>query len=126
MVLTILSILATSAFLALPLVMIWGWVRWVRRKKFFNFFSTLSLGGLGLATVSELIAVSMVLYARIQGGFAYYDPLLMKIYASGALLSATGLTFAIVGVWRPSSLRWHALGCAFGTLLYWLVQAANE
>ncbi len=106
--------------------MIWGWVRWIRRKKPITLFSTLSLIGLALATASELLAISMMLYARISGGFGYYDPILMKIYAWGTLFSVAGLTLTIIGAWRPSSLRWHALVCTVGTLLYWLVQLANE
>jgi hypothetical protein len=89
-------------------------------------FSVLSLIGFALATVSESLAISTVVYAKVKGGFEYYDPSLMKIYARGTLLSIVGLALAAVGVWRPSSLRWHALACTFGTLLYWLVQAANE
>jgi hypothetical protein len=50
----------------------------------------------------------------------------MRIYALGTLLSLAGLILAIIGIWKPSSLRWHALGCTVGTLLYWLVQAAGE
>jgi hypothetical protein len=126
MVSTILSLLATIALLALPVVMVWGWVRWKRREKPVTWFSILSLIGLALATVSESLAISTVIYARVSGGFEYYDPVLMKIYAWGTLLSVTGLTIAIIAVWRPSSLRWYALVCTAGTLLYWLVQSANE
>ncbi len=91
-----------------------------------TFFPVLSLIGFVLATASELLAISMVTYAYISGGFGYYDPILMKIYAWGTLLSFAGLAAAVIGIWRPSSLRWHALACTAGTLLYWLVQAANE
>jgi hypothetical protein len=91
-----------------------------------NFFSVLSVIGFALATVSELLAISMVLYARVSGGFAFYDPTLMRIYAWGMLISVVGMTVAIIGAWRPSSLRWYSLVCTAGTLLYWLVQASNE
>jgi hypothetical protein len=89
-------------------------------------FSILSLIGFALATLSESIAISMVIYARLTGGFDFYDPILMKIYAVGTLLSLVGFIFAIVGIWKPSSLRWLALGCTVGTLLYWFIQAASE
>jgi hypothetical protein len=126
MVSTILSLLATAAFLTLPVVMIWGWLRWVRRRRPITLFSTLSLIGLALASASELLAISTVIYAKVTGGFEFYDPPLMRIYAWGKLISLLGLALSAIGVWRPSSLRWHALGCTIGTLLYWLVQAANE
>jgi hypothetical protein len=126
MVATIFSLLATIVFLSFPVVMIWGWSRWAKRKTQMTFFPVLSLISFVLATTSELIAIVMVIFARIIGGFAFYDPTLMRIYAVGMLLSLVGLILAIIGVWRPSSLRWHALGCTVGTLLYWLVQSANE
>jgi len=126
MVLTVLSLLATLSFLILPAVMIWGWLRWMRPKIPVTLFSTLSLIGLVLATISELLAILMVIYARVRGGFGYYDPSLMRIYACGTLISLVGLILAAIGVWRPSSLRWQSLACTIGTLLYWLVQAASE
>jgi hypothetical protein len=126
MVQAILALFATGVFLGSPIVMIWGWVRWGTREKSMTSFPVLSLTGFVLATVSELLAISMVTYARISGGFAFYDPTLMRIYAFGTLLSLVGLILAIVGMWKPSSLRWHALGCTVGTLLYWFVQAASE
>jgi hypothetical protein len=116
MVSTIVSLLATAAFLTLPIVMIWGWVRWIRRKKLVTVFSVLSLIGLALSTASELLAISMVVYAKVKGGFGYYDPSLMRIYAWGILLSLGGLALAAIGVWRQSSLRWHALICSIGAL----------
>jgi hypothetical protein len=112
--------------IALPTVMIWGWVRWTKREKQWTVFSVLSLIGFALATASGLLAISSSLYALKIGGFPYYDPLLMRIYRWGALLSSTGIIFAIVGVWRPSSLRWHALVCTAGTLMFWLASAEGE
>jgi len=106
--------------------MTWGWVRWARRKKPMTLTSVLSLSGFLLATTSELIAIAMVIYARITGGFGFYDPTLMRIYATGMLLSGLGLILAIAGAWKANSLRWHALACTIGTLVYWLVQAAGE
>ena len=126
MVRTLLSLSATIAFLALPVVMGWGWLRWIRRKEPRKLVPSLSMVGLSLATASELLAISMVLYARISGGFGFYDPALMRVYALGMLLSLLGFGFAAIGVWRPSSLRWHAMVCTVATLLYWLVQAASE
>jgi len=104
----------------------WGWVRWATQKNSINLFSILSLIGFVLATASESLAIAMVIYARVTSGFDFYDPTLMRIYAIGTLLSLVGLIFAIVGTWKPSSLRWFALVGTVGTLCYWLVQAASE
>ena len=46
------------------------------------------------------------------GGVPFYDPLLLRIYRWGALLSLAGTAFALIGVWRPGPLRWHAPACA--------------
>ncbi|HLJ29053.1 MAG TPA: hypothetical protein VKY85_20250 [Candidatus Angelobacter sp.] len=112
--------------IALPAVMIWGWVRWAKHREPRTAFSTLSLVGFALGTVSGLLAIVAMLYARVVGGFSFYDPALMKIYRWGALLSVTAMVFAIIGLWRPSSLRWHAPVCAVGTLVFWLAAAAGE
>jgi hypothetical protein len=112
--------------IALPAVMIWGWVRWAKREKQWTLFSILSLIGFALATASALLAISTSLYALKIGGFSYSDPLLMRIYSWGALLSATGIILAMVGVWKQSSLRWHALISAAGTLMFWLASATGE
>jgi hypothetical protein len=96
------------------------------REKRWTFFSILSLIGFTLATASGLLAISSSLYALKIGGFPYYDPLLMRIYLWGTLISASGIIFSMVGVWRPSSLRWHALICSAGSLMFWLGAAACE
>jgi hypothetical protein len=126
MVLNIFSFIAPIVFLSFPLIMGWGWVRWATQKNSINLFSILSLIGFVLATASESLAIAMVIYARVTSGFDFYDPTLMRIYAIGTLLSLVGLIFAIVGTWKPSSLRWFALVGTVGTLCYWLVQAASE
>jgi hypothetical protein len=118
--------MAPVIFLSLPMVMGWGWVHWAKRKNSITLFSILTLIGFTLATLSESIEISIVIYARVTSGFDFYDPTLMRIYAVGMLLSFVGLIFAIVGAWRPSSLRWFALVSSVGTLMYWLVQAACE
>jgi uncharacterized BrkB/YihY/UPF0761 family membrane protein len=113
-------------YIALPVVMIWGWTRWTKRREPRTTFSTLSLIGFTLGTVSGLLAISAMLYARAVGGFPFYDPSLMRIYRWGALLSLAAMVFAIIGLWRPGPLRWHAPVCAVGTLVFWLAAAAGE
>jgi hypothetical protein len=67
-----------------------------------------------------------MLYARAGGGFLFYDPSLVRIYRLGVILSLAAMAFAIVGLWRPSPLRWHAPLCAVGTLVFWLAAAGSE
>jgi hypothetical protein len=86
----------------------------------------LSLAGFLFATASGLLAVSSVAYSFGIGGFRYYDPHLLKIFRCGILLSLAGLVLGISGVWRPSSLRWHAPASAAGTLVFWIMVASME
>lgn len=115
-----------GAYIALPAVIIWGWLRWVKRREPRTAFSTLSLTSFSLGTISGLLAISAVLYARAVGGFAFYDPSLIKLYRWGALLSVTAMVCGFIGLWRPNPLRWHAPVCAVGTLAFWLAAAAGE
>ncbi len=122
----ILLLFVIASYIVLPAVMIWGWARWTKRREPRTPFSTLSLIGFTLGTVSGLLAISAMLYASAVGGFPFYDPSLMRTYRLGALFSLAALVFAIIGLWRPSPLRWHAPVCAVGTLVFWITAAAGE
>jgi hypothetical protein len=110
----------------LPIIFVWGWLRWWKRTGKQGLFSILSLIGFALATASALLAIVTAAYAKTIGGFPYYDPTLMSIYRYGALTSLAGIGFSSSGVWKPGAVRWHALVCAVGTLLYWLLLASTE
>lgn len=73
-----------------------------------------------------LLAVSSVMYSFGVGGFRYYDPRLLKIFRWGILLSLAGIVLGISGVWRPSSLRWHAPASTVGTLMFWIMAVSME
>lgn len=111
---------------ALPVVFAWGWVRWVRRPQPRTLPALLSLVGFLLATTSGLLAISMLSYAHVIGGFPYYDPTLLRIYRWGTLLSLSGVLSGLIGLWQPGPLRWHAPACAVGTLLFWIAAASTE
>lgn len=120
------AVVITALYGGVPGVMIWGWVRWIRRKQPGTIWSVLSLLGLAFATVSALVAAGSILYAHSIGGFPYYDPRLMRIFRWGGLLSLAALVFAIAGVWKSNPVRWHALGCAVATLFFWFASAMGE
>jgi len=122
----LLVLFVAGIYLVLPAAMVWGWVRWLKRTQPRSWPSILSLIGFALGTASGLLAISSVLYAHAIGGFPFYDPLLLRIYRWGALLSLSGTVFALIGVWRPGPLRWHAPTCAVGTLLFWFAAAMGE
>ena len=119
-------LLVAGIYFGLPALMISGWVQWFRRKQPRTVSSILSLIAFILATASGLLAVSSALYAHAIGGFPFYDPLLLRIYRRGGLLSVSGIVFGISGIWRPSSLRWYAPAFAVGTFLFWFASAMGE
>lgn len=110
----------------IPIATVWGWIRWIRREKRWSFPAISSLSGFSLATSSALLAVLTVIYGFAIRPFPFHDPTLMKIYLWGALISLSALIFALVGVWRSSPVRWHALFCSFGMVAFWLACAAME
>ena len=122
----ILFLIAIVTFLAVPVLIVWGWVRWSKNRIPRTIFSTLSFVGFCFATASALLGLFTRLYAQFIRSFPFYDPTLMRIYAWGGLLSLAAILFAIAGVWRQGPLRWHAPTCALGTLLFWLIAASTE
>ena len=98
----------------------------VKRRGTRTVCGVLSLIGFTFASLSCLLAVSSMLYANVTGGFAYYDPVLMRIYRCGFLLSLAGFGFGVSGIWQSNPLRWHAPACAVGMLIYWFGAAMAE
>jgi len=109
-----------------PASLIWGWARFLMQPKQWNLASMLSLMGFLLASASALLALSSMMYAQEIHGFRYYDPLLLKIFRAGGLISVAGIVFGIGGVWRKNSLRWQSPVAALGALAFWLGMATAE
>ena len=101
-----------------PVILVWGWIRWIRRPKQRTVTSIASLIGFLLASASAVLAVASVADTYIHG-FDYIDPLWLKVYRTAARLSLAGLVFSLGGVWRPNALRWHSPVSAIGTLAFW-------
>src|SRR5215469_10815239 len=122
------TFLIASGYLIAPIMLVWGWVRWIKqRPRIWKISSTLSFVGFLLATTSALFALWIILFGA-AGGFGTIGPNYAPDYAFfyrcvrwGALLSALGIAFAIAGVWRSNLLRWHALTGAIGSLAFWLL-----
>ena len=120
------AVFTIAVYVVLPIAIIGGWIRWVRRRAPETRFSLLSLVGFGLATGSALLALISLIYAHAIGGFPYYDPRLLRFYRWGGMLSDAGLVLGIIGCWRRSSLRWYAPLCALGMSVFWAVAAMGE
>jgi hypothetical protein len=122
----LLVLFALAVYGGVPALMVWGWVRWLRRTQPRTLPVILSLIGFTLATASGLLAFSSVVWAHAIGGFPYYDPRLLRMYRWGGLLSLSGLVFGIGGLWRPGPVRWLAPVCSLGTALFWFASAMGE
>lgn len=122
----VVVLFAVGVYVGLPVLIIWGWMRWFKRTQPRTLPSILSLIGFTLATASGVLAVSSVLYAHAIGGFPFYDSRLLRIYRWGGLLSLSGIVFGIAGLWRPGPVRWLAPVCSVGTLLFWFASAMGE
>jgi hypothetical protein len=113
-------------FMCLPCALIWGWVKFYRSEKQKSALQILSALGFSLATISALLAIGTHLYALSIGGFPYYDPRLLRMYALGALMSFLGFLMGIAGLWQPHPLRWLAPICSAGMFFFWLLSASGE
>jgi hypothetical protein len=125
MLASILWLIAVATVLVIPALLLWGWIRWIRTEIPHTLASTLSLIGFSFATSSAVLAIFAHLYARFIRSFPFYDPVLLKIYACGCLLSSLGIAFAVGGTARRGPLRWLAPACAFGTLIFWLLAMSS-
>jgi|SRR5580704_1899574 hypothetical protein len=121
----VFGILFGVGYLVSPVMLIWGWARWSRRPQSRTILPLLSLIGFIFASASALLAVSSMAYAQIHP-FPYYDPLLLRIFRAGVLLSLAGVGFGISGVWRASPLRWHAPTSALAPFVFWIMTASGE
>jgi hypothetical protein len=101
-VLPILFVL--GVYVALPAVLVAGWVRWARRRQIGRTWP--SLTGFSLGTASAALAIGAMVYARAVGGFPFYDPSLLRIYRWGLLRSLAGLVFGVVGLRWSGPVRW--------------------
>jgi len=105
-----------------PVILVWGWVRWIRSGKPLTFWPVLSLIGFFFVSASSLCAVSLFLYShRLGGGLEHFDDrLFMGIFQWGELLARIAIAFGVAGMWRANPLRWHSPVCALATLMFWL------
>jgi hypothetical protein len=114
------------SYVLTPLLVIWSWIVFIRRSHLRDKRSWFSLAALVLTTSSGLLAIGTLFYARVAGGFAYYDPSLLRIFKIGLLLSLAALIGGLIGVAFRSPLRWQAAVAAFGMVIFWFLSASAE
>jgi hypothetical protein len=118
--------LMAIGFLALPIMLAWGWIRFAKLPRLGTVGSVLSLIGLILATASAALAVSSIGYAVVIRGFPYYDPRLMRIFRWGIFLSLGGIVLGTGGIGKRTSPRWHVPVSGVCMLVFWIVAAEGE
>jgi hypothetical protein len=121
----IVVLLMVLGYLVAPITLLWGWAVWALRPKSRNPLAMASLLGLVLASASAVVAVCTIGYAQVHH-FPYYDPLLLRIFGIGALLSLVAVLLGIVGLVRANSLRWYSPLAGVATLAFWIMAAVGE
>jgi hypothetical protein len=118
--------LMAIGFLALPIMLARGWIRFAKLPRLGTVGSVLSLIGLILATASAALAVSSIGYAVVIRGFPYYDPRLMRIFRWGIFLSLGGIVLGTGGIGKRTSARWHVPVSGVCMFVSWIVAAEGE
>lgn len=103
-----------------PIMLTWGWIRWIMQSEKRTLAAILSLIGFLLATASALVAVSFITVVAFHGVYNL-DPLWPSVFNFATWLSLAGVVFGVGGVWRPSLLRWHSPVSAVGILAFWML-----
>jgi len=98
-------VLVDLAYVAVPISLISGWIRWPRWRTQWSGLPAVSSIGFLTGSAPVLLALA----ALAHGRWEYYDPRLLKIYGLGMLISMAGLVFSFIGCFRRSHLRWQAL-----------------
>ncbi|MBV8050571.1 MAG: hypothetical protein JOZ80_05250 [Acidobacteriaceae bacterium] len=122
----VLAIYVLCIYIALPIAILGGWVRWTKQPKSWTAFSVLSMIGFLLATFSALLAFASLLYAHAIGGFPFYNPRLVRFYHWGGRSSLAGIGPGMIGCFRRNTLRWYAPICAIGVFIFWFASAIAE
>ncbi len=72
----------------------------------------------GTGTASAILYYSTAVYARLIGGFPFYDPALLRIYRYGALSALLGVLLAVLAKGR---VRVGAISLSIFILLLWIL-----
>ena len=127
MLITIFAVVYyVCVYLILPFVLVWSWIVWTRSNRTITITVSLGLVGLALATLSVVLALATMAYARFVHPFPFYDPSLMRIYRYGFFGSLAGLILSLGGVWRRSPLQWRSPLCCFLSTIFWIGAAEAE
>jgi hypothetical protein len=119
--------LISVIFLLLPvLILFWALWRWARSTPRIGtpeWRSYVSFAATSFVGLSALLWVTSLIWARVIGGFPFYDPILMRFYRWGFLTSLAGLLTSMLG---KGKLRWPSCGLSVLMTLLWFMAATGE
>jgi len=113
--------------LGMPLlILIWAIWRWAQTSPRFCrpvWRSYAAFVAICLAGVSSLLWLILSVWARVRGGFPFYDPVVLRFYRWGLLLGLAGFVSSLPG---KGKLRWPACGLSALMTFLWFGAALSE
>lgn len=103
-----------------PIVLIMGWIRWLRREWYGVQVTETSMIGLALATASVTLVLLLFLFAYLGVG-RFRDLLFIAICRAGFFFSLAAILCCMARSCRRNPLQWHTLACSISTLLFWFM-----
>ena len=122
----ILITLYIISWVAVPVGLAWTiWIWWRSSPKVESpkWRSYLGLAAFSLTGISALLFLFLAIWARVRGGFPFYDPVVLRCYRVGFILGAGGFILSLLG---KGKVRWPACVISFAMMFMWLVAAAGE
>jgi hypothetical protein len=119
--------LVSFIFLWLPLLIpVWALWLWARSSPSIPtpaWRSHVAFAAATFVSLSVLLWFASLLWARIIGGFPFYDRVLLRFYRWGFLTSLAGSLTGIVG---KGKLRWPSCGLSAVMIFLWFAAALGE
>ncbi len=102
---------------------VWRWARAHPRIVEPTWRSYAAFAAISLAGISWLLWLISEIWARVIGGFPYYDPVLLRFYRWGGLTCLAGLLASFAG---KGKLRWPACFISLVMVFMWFAAAIGE
>ena len=118
--------LYVAGWVLIPVTLAWTLARWFRSSPRFEmpkWRSRLAFVAFMIGGLSAALYVLLILWALLRGGFAYYDPALLRSYGIGLLLGLAGFALSLPA---KGKLRWPACAISAAMMFMWLVAASME
>jgi hypothetical protein len=123
----LLRLILWALFSGLPLLILawalWRWLRTAPRIVEPAWRSYVAIGAIGLAGASSMLWLISLFWAKVLGGFPFYDPVLLRFFGLGGLTGLAGLVMTFVG---KGKLKWPACALSLLMVLLWCMAAMGE